>query len=733
MHVFPGFVLLSFVAAAAPALALEGRVIDERSGAPIANAEVSVLGYPGVTTTDQDGRFTWTPDPAPPFEVLVVLPGGRVLKPVLIDKLNPAAPIDVRVEALVEEAITVSGSAPHIETTPASGTTLLPKRDLSTRQPATLVQALENVAGASTVSEGQSAVPALRGMARGRTLLLIDGSRVTAERRVGPAATFLDPFVLENVEVSRGPGSVAYGSDAFGGVILARTRRVPFGSPIAVDVTGGLGAGVPQGRAGVHVGKGFERGSVGVQGHYREAEDWSSPVGEVLNSGWQDSGFALRGEHEVGRGILAASFQSDFGRDVERPRNNSNVTRFYYPTEDSRRFTTTYDLRSLGPFTSAQFSGFLGTNAVVTDQDRIPTATVTRRIERADVSANDFHVRGSAEKQAGRGKFEVGADVNGRFDLHALDILVEYNTAGAVTAETVNVSVDNAHRLDVAGFLQGEYALRTTLLASAGLRGDSVTTENTGGFFGDRSTSNGAFSGFGALTAGPFRGWSLTGQLARGFRDPTLSDRYSRGPSGRGFITGNPDLEPETSLQFDGAVRFTAPRVRLGFFAFRYEIDSLIERYQTTPDNFFFRNRDKALIRGVEVEVQADLQRELMLQVAAHLQRGKAVDDDAPLDDISPSTISAQLTKAFGLRGFAYVRGAAYARDDRPGPNEVEVAGYGLVDVAGGYRLTDGVELRLNVRNLFDHSYLVNSDQRATLAPGISALATVEVRLPATR
>ena len=243
--------------------------------------------------------------------MLVILAGGRVLKPVLIDKLNPATPISVRVEALVEEAITVSGSAPHIETTPASSTTLLPKRDLATRQPATLVQALENVAGASTVSEGQSAVPALRGMARGRTLLLIDGSRVTAERRVGPAATFLDPFVLENVEVSRGPGSVAYGSDAFGGVILARTRRVPFGSPLAVDATASLGAGVPQGRAGVSVGKGFERGSVGVQGHYREAEDWSSPEGEVLNSGWQDSGFALRGEHEVGQGILAASFQSD--------------------------------------------------------------------------------------------------------------------------------------------------------------------------------------------------------------------------------------------------------------------------------------------------------------------------------------------------------------------------------------------------------------------------------------
>ena len=80
------------------------------------------------------------------------------------------------------------------------------------------------MAGVNQVSEGQAAVPAVRGLARGRTLILIDGARVSSERRVGPSATFLDPDVIEGVEVARGPGSVAYGSDAFGGVISVRTR-----------------------------------------------------------------------------------------------------------------------------------------------------------------------------------------------------------------------------------------------------------------------------------------------------------------------------------------------------------------------------------------------------------------------------------------------------------------------------------------------------------------------------
>ena len=111
---------------------------------------------------------------------------------------------------------------------------------------------------------------------------------------------------------------------------------------------------------------------------------------------------------------------------------------------------------------------------------------------------------------------------------------------------------------------------------AGGVRADRVTTRNAGGYFGDRTTSNSAFSGFGSATAGPFHGFSVTGQVARGFRDPTLSDRYFRGPSGRGFITGNPDLRPETSLQFDLAARYTRSRAQLAFYAYHYRIDDLV-------------------------------------------------------------------------------------------------------------------------------------------------------------
>ena len=67
------------------------------------------------------------------------------------------------------------------------------------------MQALETVPGINQVSEGHASVPAVRGLARGRTLFLIDGGRVSAERRVGPSGTFLDPSVIEGIDVARGP------------------------------------------------------------------------------------------------------------------------------------------------------------------------------------------------------------------------------------------------------------------------------------------------------------------------------------------------------------------------------------------------------------------------------------------------------------------------------------------------------------------------------------------------
>jgi outer membrane receptor protein involved in Fe transport len=247
--------------------------------------------------------------------------------------------------------------------------------------------------------------------------------------------------------------------------------------------------------------------------------------------------------------------------------------------------------------------------------------------------------------------------------------------------------------------------------------------------------SHEALSGFGAVVVGPFNGVSFSGMVSRGFRDPTISDRFYRGPTGRGFITGNPDLDPETSLQFDLGMRYTRQGFRLAVYAYHYGITDLVERYSTTTDFFFFRNRGEAEIRGLELEAQAELGQGFSLELAGQTARGKAVGETAAagnaeawLDDIAPDMASATLRKSLLNKGSAHVRVAVFRDDLRNGPSEIDAPGYTLLDAGASWWLTPNVELRALGRNLLNDTYYASPDARFVFAPGRNASLTAVVR-----
>jgi len=715
-----------------PALALaqskplSGRVVQSNSGQAIPGALVTLPGLPGTVKTDANGEFTWNAPPAPPFQVVIILPDGHVARPVDVKSLDGGV-LSIAVDPLANESVTVMGAAPSIVAAPASAKTLLSDAQVTRRNPENLMQALETVPGVNQVSEGHATVPAIRGLARGRTLLLIDGARVSSERRVGPSATFADPAMFQGIDVARGPGSVAYGSDALGGVISVRTRRAEPGTPLSIKGSGTYGGGIPDRRANIEVGKGLARGGLLAQAHARSADDWDSPVDDssVLNSGWEDGGFNARVDHQLGNGLFSAGWQSDFGNDIERPRNNSQTVRFYYPYEDSHRLTSSYEMPTLGPLQQFALTAFLGTFEQRTDQDRFATATTGRSIERADVSAKDFHVKASAAHGLGPARLEFGVDVNGRFGLEAIDTIQRYDLSGALLTDTNNLSIDTARRTDTGAYVQADAAVASMLRLGAGARVDYVTTTNVGGYFGDYETDNGAMSGFVSATLAPAERLTFTGQVARGFRDPTLSDRYFRGPSGRGFITGNPELEPETSLQYDLAARYGFGRTQLAAYGYHYRIDDLVERYSTAPDFFFFRNRGLARVRGIELEARTSLSAGFGAEAGMNISRGTLLDDDTSLDDISANTLFFVLSKDFGARAYGQVRMSFVADDDRPGPSEIAAPGAQIVDLSGGWRFTRNLELRGMVRNLLDDDYYASPDPRWVYAPGRSGSVTV--------
>ena len=723
----PAIVTVLSLVLSGPAAPIDGRLVDARSAVPIAGAEITIVGQRGSVRTDNAGRFRWPITPRMPCIVVVVLADGRVARPIGLSTVDGQRELTLAIDAALNESVVVIGTAPTIDASPAASTTLLTTRDLEMRHPPTLSQALDVVPGVNAISEGQAAVPAIRGLARGRTLILVDGSRATTERRSGANAAFLDPGVARTIEVARGPGSVAYGSDAFGGVIAVRTRGPEYGRSVRVRFAGTTGWGVPEQRGDLEISRGHGSGGVLVGVRARDFDDYEAPAGAVANSKWRDRGVRARWDQTTDSAVWSIGWHSDFGRALGRPRSDSATTLASSPFEDSHRLTASFGRPSLGHFRNVRVDALAGASRQRTDQDRLATPARPRRVERADLASREMQVRITGERVVGRARLHVGADLQGRYGLEAMDTVLAYNPAGARTSETTIVSVDSAHRTGVGLFAEADAQVARRLRFSGGVRVDAVRNTNADGFFGDRSVSNAAPAGVLAATLTPTGRLTLTGQVARGFRDPSLSDRFYRGPVGRGFIEGNPNLRPETSLQFDLTARYLAGPIRLAAAGYRYRITDLVERFASTPTLFLVRNRGRAHLQGVEVEAHATLPHGFALAAAAEASRGRDGVDGTPLDDVAPAAASVTVRHNVSTRTASYIRVKAVGSHDAAGPSEVPTRHHTLIDAGISWRLTPHVEILGAMRNLLNEAYQSSAGPRWIWAPGRHGSVTTVV------
>ncbi len=250
---------------------------------------------------------------------------------------------------------------------------------------------------------------------------------------------------------------------------------------------------------------------------------------------------------------------------------------------------------------------------------------------------------------------------------------------------------------------------------------------NVGGYFGDRSVANSATAGLAGATFTLTPRTTVTAQIARGFRDPTLTDRFYRGPVGRGFIEGKPDLQPETSHQIDLTARWEYRTVRVSGAYYDYRIENLVERFLTGASDFHVRNRGAARLRGGELEAQAGLSHGIVIDLSAQLSRGRDADTGTPLDDVAPSSMSLVMRYSPGPRVASYLRIAAVARHVAAGPSEVVTPGFIPLDAGTVWHASSRLEVRCIGRNLLDRRWYSNAGPRWVYAPGRNGLISTVV------
>lgn len=143
---------------------------------------------------------------------------------------------------LDEVVVTASTRAQSVIKAPAS-ISVVTAEQLENRAYADLFDAVRDVEGVSVSGGSNSQDILIRGLPGPYTLTLVDGRRQsTREARVngngGVEQSFTPPVgAIERVEVVRGPMSSLYGSDALGGVINIITKKAParWGGSIGAD------------------------------------------------------------------------------------------------------------------------------------------------------------------------------------------------------------------------------------------------------------------------------------------------------------------------------------------------------------------------------------------------------------------------------------------------------------------------------------------------------------------
>ena len=146
--------------------------------------------------------------------------------------LSLAQKSDSTKSELLKEVIVSSQRIPEKNLKTAASISVLSSKNLKNYQVRTTPEALMNSAGVfiqkSTHGAGS---PFVRGLTGNQTLILIDGIRLNNSTfRYGPNQYLntIDPFSLDRIEVLRGSGSVAYGSDALGGTVQLFTLNPAF-------------------------------------------------------------------------------------------------------------------------------------------------------------------------------------------------------------------------------------------------------------------------------------------------------------------------------------------------------------------------------------------------------------------------------------------------------------------------------------------------------------------------
>jgi outer membrane receptor protein involved in Fe transport len=617
-----------------------------------------------------------------------------------------------------EEVVVTALRHPEPSTAIPAASTVVPTETIQRKMASNIAGTLDNMPGVTELgSGGFSLVPSIRGMARRRVLLLVDGARLSSDRRTGPSASFISPEDIGRIEVLRSPSSVFYGSDAIGGVVHILTREPGGEDRLQGRLNTRFGTVNQEKGGGLSLSGG--PGSLGYYLSFQgvDAEDYRSPDASVFQSRYTQASFLGKIRHETEKRDISASFLLARGRNIGKPSSAGQAKPTWYPRENQNLLQVHWLEKDVWGGGDLSVQLFANPNYLETRTDTVAsykTKESFSRTESTDYGAQLSFVRPISSLF----RLTAGLDWYGRGGAEAVNSDKLLDPQGEVVGTFEESPYTNGRRRDLGLFVSGDYTGIARLDVVAGLRLDFLESQaNPGGRADVDRYENQAVTGFTAASFKLTDKLIFFANLSRAFRAPDLNELFYSGITGRGFIIANPDLIPESSLSFDGGLKIIARRSFIGLYGFSYEIRDMIERYRIAERTYTYDNIEQGRIRGVELEWEYFPWTGFSLFGNLAALEGKSLETGAPLNDIPPRRLN------FGGRAWIGrlslgIEGAWQGEKSDPGPAEIEIPSAVQVDFEASYFIRPGFQLYLLISNIFNQSYLARPDPESVAEPG---------------
>jgi outer membrane receptor protein involved in Fe transport len=605
-----------------------------------------------------------------------------------------------------------------------------------------LSAAVQQLPGMGAVGrDAYTSAPTIRGWGRDRSLILLEGVRLSSDRGVGPTGSFIDPFLLRSLSIVRGASGVAYGSGAIGGVLsvgLGDVDPEPGGSLRLGGSTNGSG-GLAAGR--VH-GSAFGKWRADVGAFYRTQNDcefsggFLLPRGDARNSGFSHGGGTLVAERPARGGTVRVAAVVTAASDIGRPTTlRGRIDTI--ATEDHALASVRYARDRAGD----RDEWTLGAHRpeTVNRTERSDDAGVPTRTSWIENVSTDLSLSGLRERPAGSGSWLLGLDAFTRQGVDAVETTVRYLGGVEQSPEGVDL-VKNAYRADLGAYGAWKRSFGHLGEWVLGARVDWAHRRAN-----DRSSRDWASPSAHVGIVHPLDDtWALTAMASHSFRAPRIQELYFEGDRPGGSRLANPGLEPERVWSLEGGVRaggggWSGRLVGWGSFASDLIVQLPVD---ASADTLRHENAAQARILGVEGELQwkpADGRG----RASAAYAYVHGEDDGDPLPDIPAGEL--RLTAEVRVAGEARRRtitvwgamraGAAKTppvHDEKVrwwshllgatdvGGDEIGHPGFARWDVGVRARPAERVTVDLSVTNLVDSHHQDRPERDSYPAPGRS-------------